>query len=66
MPSTHPPPSSVRPPARPAAVVNEEIRDLVARAGGWLYGETRQQYEVLRDEWTVAVAAERDGLVEAA
>jgi len=52
--------------ARPSAVVNEEIRALVAKAGGWLYGETRQQYEVLRDEWTVAVAAERGDIVEAA
>ncbi|MFD7999968.1 hypothetical protein [Streptomyces mirabilis] len=55
MPPT-PPPSG---PVRPADVVNEEIRALVLRAGGWLYGETRQRYEVLRDEWTVAVAAER-------
>jgi hypothetical protein len=47
-------------------VVNEEIRALVAGAGGWLYGETRQRYEVLRDEWTVATAAERGGIVEAA
>jgi hypothetical protein len=51
---------------RPSAVVNEEIRALVVRAGGWLYGETRQRYEVLRDEWTVAVAAERGDIVEAA
>ncbi|MFJ4925235.1 hypothetical protein [Streptomyces sp. NPDC088736] len=51
---------------RPSAVVNEEIRELVARAGGWLYGETRQRYEVLRDEWTVATAAERGDIVEAA
>lgn len=51
---------------RPAAVVNEEIRALVVKAGGWLYGETRQRYEVLRDEWTVAVAAERCEVVEAA
>lgn len=51
---------------RPAAVVNEEIRALIVRAGGWLYGETRQRYELLVAEWTVAVAAERDGLVEAA
>lgn len=62
MPPTPPTPG----PLRPAAVVNEEIRALVARAGGWLYGETRHRYEVLRDEWTVAVAAERDGLIEAA
>ncbi|GHD70047.1 hypothetical protein GCM10010317_076500 [Streptomyces mirabilis] len=51
---------------RPADVVNEEIRALVARAGGWLYGETRQRYEVLVEEWTVAVAAERCEVVEAA
>lgn len=55
MPSTPLP----RGPVRPAAVVNAEIRALVQRAGGWLYGETRDRYEVLRDEWTVAVAAER-------
>ncbi|OQQ12934.1 hypothetical protein B0675_36430 [Streptomyces sp. M41(2017)] len=52
--------------ARPADVVNEEIRALITRAGGWLYGETRQRYEVLRDEWTVATAAERGDIVEAA
>lgn len=55
MPSTPPRPG----PARPAAAVNEEIRALVTACGGWLYGETRQQYEVLVAEWTVAVAAER-------
>ncbi|MFG3585164.1 hypothetical protein [Streptomyces sp. NPDC047990] len=60
--SPTPPSGSVR----PSAVVNEEIRELVARAGGWLYGETRQRYEVLRDEWTVATAAERGDIVEAA
>ncbi|MFI1485817.1 hypothetical protein [Streptomyces sp. NPDC020747] len=46
--------------------MNEEIRALVAEAGCWLYGETRQRYEVLRDEWTVATAAERGDVVEAA
>lgn len=55
MPPT-PPPCG---PARPAAVVNEEIRALVVRAGGWLYGPSRQRYEALVTEWTVAVAAER-------
>jgi len=50
----------------PSAVVNEEIRQLVTSAGGWLYGETRRRYEVLRDEWTVATAAERGDIVEAA
>lgn len=53
-------------PVRPSAVVNEEIRQLVAQAGGWLYGEMRQRYEMLRDEWTVATAAERGEIVEAA
>ncbi|GGM05786.1 hypothetical protein GCM10010099_22450 [Streptomyces cinereus] len=55
MPPTPPPPGRMR----PSAVVNAEIRALVQRAGGWLYGETRERYEVLRDEWTVATAAER-------
>lgn len=58
------PPSSG--PVRPSAVVNEEIRALVSEAGGWLYGDTRRRYEVLRDEWTVATAAERGDIVEAA
>jgi hypothetical protein len=47
-------------------VVNAAIRALLLRTGGWLYGDTRREYEQLRDEWTVATAAERDGLVEAA
>jgi hypothetical protein len=55
MPPTPPPPGL----ARPSAVVNEEIRALVAQAGGWLYGETRDRYEVLVAEWTVAVSVER-------
>jgi len=46
-------------PARPAAVVNEEIRALVVACGGWLYGESRARYEVLVAEWTRAVAVER-------
>lgn len=55
-------------PVRPADVVNEEIRALVVRAGGWLYGPSRDRYEVLVAEWTVAVAAERvrGGIVKAA
>jgi hypothetical protein len=40
-------------------VVNEEIRALVAQAGGWLYGPSRDRYEVLVAEWTVAVSVER-------
>jgi hypothetical protein len=62
MPPTPPPPGL----ARPSAVVNEEIRALVAQAGGWLYGETRDRYEVLVAEWTVATAAEHGDIVEAA
>jgi hypothetical protein len=49
-------------------VVNEEIRELLTEAGGWLYGPSRQRYEVLVAEWTVAVAAERlrEDIVKAA
>lgn len=47
-------PSSVR----PAAVVNEDIRTLVRACGGWLYGETRAEYERLVEEWAAAVRAE--------
>ncbi|MET7924704.1 hypothetical protein ABZT43_12060 [Streptomyces sp. NPDC005349] len=50
-------------PARPAAVVNEEIRALVLECGGWLYGDTRIRYEQLVEEWAAAVRA---GIVEAA
>ncbi|MDX3027451.1 hypothetical protein PV515_06320 [Streptomyces scabiei] len=54
-------PPSPRPvgPVRSAAAVNEDIRALVIAAGGWLYGETRERYEVLVAEWAVATAAER-------
>ncbi|NED31148.1 hypothetical protein [Streptomyces sp. SID8499] len=51
------PPSSGA--VRPAAVVNADIRALVLSCGGWLYGEARQRYELLVEEWTVACAAER-------
>ncbi|WP_281154184.1 hypothetical protein [Streptomyces sp. HYC2] len=44
---------------RPSEVVNQEIRALVTACGGWLYGETRDRYERLVAEWTVAVARER-------
>lgn len=46
-------------PVRSAAAVNEDIRALVTGHGGWLYGEARERYEALRDEWTVACARER-------
>jgi len=62
MPPTPPPRAGVR----PSAVVNAAIRALLLRTGGWLYGATRVEYELLRDEWTVASAAERGEIVEAA
>ena len=52
-----PNPSGLGPP-RPAAVVNEEIRALMIRAGGYLRAEDRSLYERLREEWAVAVRAE--------
>ncbi|MFD9444934.1 hypothetical protein [Streptomyces sp. NPDC060001] len=48
---------------RSAAVVNEEIRQLMTRRGGWLKPEDRGLYEELRAEWADAVRAE---IVEAA
>lgn len=53
---------------RPAAVVNDLIRALLARTGGWLSTEDRAAYVLLRDEWTIATAAERERpeIVEAA
>lgn len=53
-------------PVRSAAVVNELIRALFKRAGGRLYGADRAEYERLVAEWTLAVAAERVEIVEAA
>lgn len=44
---------------RPSAVVNAEIRALVVGCGGWLYGDTRDRYQGLVEEWTRAVAVER-------
>ncbi|MFI8535319.1 hypothetical protein ACIGMX_34380 [Streptomyces aquilus] len=52
--------------ARSAAVVNEEIRALLLRTGGWLSAEDRGVYEQLVEEWTQAVATERVEVVEAA
>lgn len=60
------PTSSLWRPVRPSAVVNEEIRALVVECGGWLYGPSRARYEELVEEWTLAVAAERVDVVEAA
>ncbi|MFJ9740791.1 hypothetical protein [Streptomyces sp. NPDC101166] len=60
------PTSLVVRPVRPSAVVNEEIRALVRAEGGYLYGAARSRYEELVAEWTLAVAAERVEVVEAA
>jgi len=63
-----PPSPSTSGSVRSAAAVNEDIRALLARTGGWLYGGTRKRYEALVTEWTLAVAAERlrENVVEAA
>ena len=58
-----PPTSSPDGSLRSAAAVNAEIRALLLRTGGWLYGETRDEYERLRAEWAAAV---RGGVAEAA
>lgn len=50
-------------PVRSASEINEDIRALVVRCGGWLYGEDRAVYERLVEEWADAVRAE---IVEAA
>ena len=61
MPPTPDPAGSVR----SAALVNELIRDLWARAGGVLTVEQRREYEALLDEWATALKAEA-GIAEAA
>ncbi|MGW0780284.1 hypothetical protein [Streptomyces sp. NPDC002913] len=48
---------------RPAAVVNEEIRDLWTRSGGVLTPEGQREYERLLVEWA---AASRVDVAEAA
>ena len=49
--------------SRPAAVVNEDIRDLIRGAGRRLTDEERAVYERLVVEWAAAVQRE---IVEAA
>lgn len=49
--------------ARSAAVVNEDIRALMLRAGGRLREEDRPTYQRLVAEWADAI---RDEVVEAA
>lgn len=58
-----PRPPAVPASARPAAVVNEEIRALWQRSGGVLTPEGQREYERLLVEWGYAV---QDGVVEAA
>lgn len=53
-------------PVRPPDVVNELIRALFRRVGGRLYGEDKEEYDRLIAEWTLAVAAKRVEIVEAA
>lgn len=55
MPSSLPGPTA----PRSAAVVNDLIRQLWARAGRVLTGEQRREYEVLLVEWAEAYRAER-------
>jgi hypothetical protein len=58
--STHSPgPGSVR----SAAALNEQIRALWIRAGGYLSPQERVEYELLVVQWAAAVRAE---IVEAA
>ncbi|MGW5860553.1 hypothetical protein ACWFRJ_00055 [Streptomyces sp. NPDC055239] len=54
MPPTPPSPGT----ARSAAVVNDEIRELLVQTGGWLYGQTRARYQGLVAEWTTVSQAE--------
>ena len=53
-----PPTSSPCGSVRSAAVINEEIRALMRRAGGHLRAGDRPVYERLLEEWAAAVRAE--------
>ncbi|MFJ3307803.1 hypothetical protein ACIPSA_32890 [Streptomyces sp. NPDC086549] len=48
---------------RSAAEVNEQIRALWLRAGGYLSAQDRAEYELLVVEWAEAM---RDAIIEAA
>ncbi|MEU8967532.1 hypothetical protein AB0C89_38420 [Streptomyces sp. NPDC048491] len=50
-----PPTPADRGPARPASVINDEMRELAAR-GPWTDAE-RAEYELLLVEWAAAVRA---------
>lgn len=43
---------------RSAETVQAEIHALLLTTGGWLWGPTRERYELLRDEWVEAVRGE--------
>lgn len=62
MPPTPPAPGSTR----PSAVVNALIRAFWTHPAKRLTDEERAEYAQLVEEWTVAVAAERCEVVEAA
>lgn len=57
------PPTPDRGSVRSAAALNEEIRALLARAGGTLTAEQSREYDGLVAEWAAAV---RDEVTEAA
>ncbi|MFF4564724.1 hypothetical protein [Streptomyces sp. NPDC001435] len=57
------PDSMARGSMRSAAVVNEQIRALWLRAGGYLSAQDRAEYELLVVEWAEAI---RDEIIEAA
>ncbi|WP_316764237.1 hypothetical protein [Streptomyces herbicida] len=57
------PDSVTRGSVRSAAEVNEQIRALWLRAGGYLSAQDRAEYELLVVEWAEAI---RDEIVEAA
>ncbi|MEW2567617.1 hypothetical protein [Streptomyces sp. NPDC047070] len=53
--------------ARSSAELNEDIRHLWQRAGGYLTAEQRREYEQLVTRWSAAVERERAAaLLEAA
>lgn len=57
------PDSVTRGSVRSAAEVNEQIRALWLRAGGYLSAQDRAEYELLVVEWAKAI---RDEIIEAA
>ncbi|MEU6065138.1 hypothetical protein AB0I54_33350 [Streptomyces sp. NPDC050625] len=57
------PDSVTRGSVRSAAEVNEQIRALWLRAGGYLSAQDRAEYELLVVEWAEAI---RDEIIEAA